>query len=39
MIHFYLIQLVEACAQKYHLFTPGTFAKILPRIWNKNQGV
>ena len=33
-----LANLVETCAQIYHLITPGTFADILPHIWNKNQG-
>ena len=40
MIHlFKLTKLVETCAQKYKFITPGTFAGILPNIWNKNQGM
>ena len=37
--HFSLTKLVETCAQKYHFISPGTFAGILPYIWNTNQGM
>ena len=40
MIHLFLLtKLVETFVQKYHFITPGTFAGILPYIWNKNQGM
>ena len=36
---FKLAILVETCSQKYHFIAPGTFAGILPHIWNNNQGM